>query len=733
MTTELSTQVRSGFELRNAIMPRLAMVTAAAGAVLFWLSLVEWPLPLTQSGLALALVVLSLGLRRLSVRYPLGTRHLFIWGLLALLLASMWLFGHPWLPLLGITIVISATFLLAGGGIAAAVIIGGASALLVFEGYRYYELPLVLSMLALTATLTAAGVQMLFDAVEWAGDAWRRANRAWAEAGARQHELNRTLKSLELADLMQRRTQYDLAVARKHADEARQMKEMFAANISHELRTPLNLIVGFTDLMYKTPEVYGDLVWPPTLRRDVYQVYSASRHLRDMINDILDLSHFEMTGFTLHREPTPLTPFLEDTMAIVSDMFHAHPVHLTSDLEPDLPSVTIDRTRIRQVLLNLFSNARRHTAEGNVSIAAWSGDGKVQIRVTDTGPGIAPDRLPFIFDEFYQVDSSLRRSREGAGLGLTICKRFVEAHGGQIWATSRVGEGTTFTFTLPLDAHLPAQMARSEETALPKQAQPCILMFDSDDATIDLVARHLEGYDLSGVAEWERLAEVAAAERPRAIIYNRAFADAVAAPHPSSLSVPVIECSLPSRTRTASYLGVAACLAKPVDAPLLLSELRRLGSIEDILIIDDDRGFVQLIARTLQAHAAGYRTRRAYGGEEGIEEMRRQRPDAVLLDLIMADFDGYQVLAEMRRDPDLANVPVIVLTATAVGNDAEAKQDGPVSVYRSQGLRVTETLRCIAALVDILQPAYDDREILEEAPRTSFLRSLTPESVRFDK
>ncbi len=733
MTTLLPKLERSSDELRNALMPRLAIVTAAAGVLFFWLTLVESPLPLVRSGLGLAAVALSLGMRKLSARYPGWSRHLYVWGLLALLLSSMWLFGHFWLPFVGSAIVIIATFLLTGGGIVTAVIVGGASALLVFDGQRDYELPLLLPMLALTAALTAAGVQMFFDAVDWAGDAWRRADQAWAEASARQHELSRTLKSLELSDMLQRRTQYELAVARKQADEARRMKEMFAANISHELRTPLNLIVGFTELMYKTPEVYGDLVWPPTLRRDVYQVHSASRHLMDMINDILDLSHFEMTGFTLHKEPIPLAPFLEDTMAIVADMFHAHPAQLESDLAPDLPTVTIDRTRIRQVLLNLFSNARRHTEKGRVSIAAWTGDGEARISVTDTGTGIAADRLPFIFDEFYQVDNSLRRTGEGVGLGLAICKRFVEAHGGQIWATSRYGEGTTFTFTLPLDRNRPPIPTRSEEATQVREARPCILMFDSDSATVDLVARHLEGYDLIGIPEIERMEAAVAAERPRAIICNRTYADTIGAPPLPSLSVPVIECSLPSRTRKASDLGVATCLYKPVEVTQLLNELRRLGRIEDILIVDDDRGFVQLMARTLQAHASEYQTRRAYSGEEGLDEMHRQRPDAVLLDLIMAGFDGYQVLAEMRREPDLANVPVIVLTATAADGDAAVTQAGQLTVHCANGLQVSETLRCIAALIDILQPDYDDREILDSKPRTSYLRSLPPESVRFER
>lgn len=721
-------------DVRAEITQRLAVVTAAAGVLFVWLTLVQWPLPLVKVGLGLATAALGLGARELARRRPAWSRHLLVWGLTALVLLGMWNYTSSWLPFAGLLLVIVGAMLVEGGGVLAAAAVALLAAWLMSRGYRAYELPALVSMLGLAVALTWIGVHSLFSALRWAGEAWRRADRLFDEASARQIELNQTLKSLELANDLQRRTQYELALARKQADEARHMKELFAANISHELRTPLNLILGFTELMHRSPEVYGDLAWPPTLRRDVYQVYSASRHLMEMINDILDLSRFEMTGFTLNREPTQLGPFLEDTMTIVADLFRSHPARLEVDLTPDLPTLEFDRTRIRQVLLNLFSNARRFTESGSVRLETAALDGEVQISVADTGPGIPPDRLRFIFEEFYQVDSSLRRKRDGVGLGLAISKRFIEAHQGRIWVESQPGAGSKFTFSLPLPGRRPVEDAH-RDVQLPPATQgslrPRILVVDPDPRVASLVERHLTGFEVLPVSRVDELAEQITAHRPRAIVCNRPPGAPGNESHLPQMPVPLIECSLPSRMWLVSDLKVGACLYKPITSGELVAELGKLGAPQDALIIDDDRGFVQLVERMLQAETGGYRTRRAYDGEEGLASMRRHRPDVVLLDLIMPGVDGFQVLAEMRSDPTLADIPVILLTATSYKEDRLAHGESQITVKRSDGLRVTEILRCLQALLNIVEPHYDDRAALEDVPRPSVYRSLESESVRF--
>jgi CheY-like chemotaxis protein len=252
---------------------------------------------------------------------------------------------------------------------------------------------------------------------------------------------------------------------------------------------------------------------------------------------------------------------------------------------------------------------------------------------------------------------------------------------------------------------------------------------DPDPGVAELIARHLTAYEVVGVSDATRLDEEIALHRPRAVVDNQTLnvqpGDSIRLAAP----IPILQCSLPSRTWTADDLQVAACLHKPIAAEQLEAELHRLGTSRDVLIIDDDRGFVQLVERMLQAADRGYRPRRAYGGEEGLEAMRQNRPGVVLLDLIMPGMDGFQVLAEMRRDPALAGVPVVLLTAT--NPKQEGLSENRIIIGRSDGLRITEVLRCLEAVIPVVEPHYDDRETLERAPEPLALRSLSPDNLLF--
>jgi CheY-like chemotaxis protein len=181
------------------------------------------------------------------------------------------------------------------------------------------------------------------------------------------------------------------------------------------------------------------------------------------------------------------------------------------------------------------------------------------------------------------------------------------------------------------------------------------------------------------------------------------------------LPVPIIECSLPSREWVASDLAVTACLTKPVTAQQLLAEIEKLGDVHKILVVDDDRGFCQLVERMLEASGRGFEVQRAYDGADGLLMMRAGRPDLVLLDLIMPGTDGFQVLEEMRRDPALLGIPVVLLTVTGYAEDALMQRGSQVVVHRPDGLRLAEVLRCLRALIGVLEPRYDERSAPSEA------------------
>ncbi|MBN1991298.1 MAG: response regulator, partial [Anaerolineae bacterium] len=557
-------------------------------------------------------------------------------------------------------------------------------------------------------------VGTLYTALQWMWNTQQQADQLLNEVRDHRAELSRVLKSYELANTLLRRTQRELISARKQAEAARRLKEQFAANISHELRTPLNLIMGFSEVMYLSPQVYGEMNWSPTLRRDVYHIYHGSRHLLGMIDDILDLSHFELTGFTLSKEATPLESLLWDTVEIAEDLFRDHPVQLKTEIAPDLPTLEIDRTRIRQVILNLLNNAQRFTQAGTVQLsAARQTANEVVISVKDTGPGIPADNLPHIFDEFYQVDRSLHRNHAGAGLGLAISKHFVEAHGGHIWVESEEGKGSTFFFTLPVLSsyfHLPS--ARIKEAPEPQwpESHPCILVVDPDPAVSNLVRRHLGEYDVMQVKDVDRLSEAIMLHHPQVVVCNTLPGQQYQ--HCDiAMPVPFIECSLPSHAWMANNLAVEACLTKPITAQQLLPEFERLGSIENILIIDDDRDFIQLVKRMLAATGQTFQVNHAYDGEEGLTAIRAQQPDLVLLDLILPNMDGFQVLEQMHHEPGLTNIPVILLTASSLAEDPFTRPNSQIVIHRSDGLYPAEVLSCLRAVMDVLEPHYDERSL----------------------
>jgi signal transduction histidine kinase/CheY-like chemotaxis protein len=720
--------------LHSELTQRIAILSMVSGSLLIWLNLIRWPLPIIEFGLGAALLGMGWGARALESRRPTLARHLLVWGLTVLLLAGMGSLSDPWLPFLALPLMLVSTMLVQGGGVITAGLVTALAIWLTRTETQVYSLTELIVALALGMVLAWLMVHTLYTTLQWTQTMQRRAGYLLEQTRDRQAELSRVLKSLELVNSLQRRTQHELAVACRQAEKARQMKEQFAANISHELRTPLNLILGFSEIMYLTPQVYGEMSWPPTLRRDVYQVYRNSRHLMEMINDILDLSRFEMTGFTLNKEPTPLESLLKETMEIAADLFRAHPAHLEMKIAPDLPTLEIDRTRIRQVLLNLFNNARRHTAADVVQLEARQVDGEVWISVSDTGQGIPADKLPYLFDEYYQVDYSLRRERDGTGLGLAISKRFVEVHGGRIWVESQPGAGTTFTFSLPILGHyVPALQADDQfppGSARP-ESRPSILVVDRDPAVTDLVRCHLKDYEAIQVEEIDQLAEMAMTYHPRAVIFNVSPGEARLNHSLPSIPVPFIECSLPSCMWTADDLAVKACLTKPIASQQLMRAIGSLGGIRDILIVDDDRGFVQLIERILVANDDVFAIRRAYDGDDALQAMRDQRPDLVLLDLIMPRVDGFRVLEEMRCNLRLAEVPVILLTATSYEKDVLARRNGQIVIRRPEGLHAAEVLRCLEATINVMEPRYDSQALAESTPPTSVFRSLPPTSVRF--
>jgi len=714
MNTSRETADANLENLRAELTNGITLVVMCTSAVVAWHNLTQEPIPVAQSGALLLLLVAGWGIRKLNERQPGAARYLLLIVLNASLFLAMWFLTDLWLPYVGLILVSIGMLLTTAGGFATA---GALTALVVFlseGGYRAYSLPGFLLVLAIDVTVAALAANTLYTALGWAWTMQERADKLLEVARDRQAELLRALNSLDKTNWILQRTRRELITARKKAEEARSMKEQFAANVSHELRTPLSLLLGFSEMMYLAPEVYGNVAWTPTLRKDVYKIYRNSRHLLDMVNDILDLSRFEIVGFTLSKERMALPPLIRGVIETAADLFRGRCIELTVEVAEDLPPLEIDRTRIRQVLLNLLNNAACFTEAGSVRVKAQRIDGEVVISVQDTGVGIPQDNLQHIFDEFYQVDLSLHRKHAGAGLGLAICRQFVEAHDGRVWAESEEGVGSTFYFALPVPGEqLPvAHLALGDSPELSElRTRPTVLVVDADPAVVSLIDRRLEKYDVVQVVGLDQLSDAVAAYHPHMVIQNvpPAGRQPEARPRDGStlpFPVPVVECSLPSQAWLADGLTTVACLTKPFAADQLLREVARLQDVRDVLVVDDDRGFCELVARMLCSSGHQFRVREAYDGAEGLRVLRAHRPDLLLLDLLIPGVDGFQFLETMRHDAELAEIPVVVLTATSCPEDLVTSGEGHITVRCSDGMGTGEVLRCLCALAAVLEPRY---------------------------
>lgn len=461
--------------------------------------------------------------------------------------------------------------------------------------------------------------------------------------------------------------------ARAAAEEANDLKTRFVANMSHELRTPLNSIINFT---YIIKSGIRGAVTPEQIEY-LDRIYASGEHLLGLINDMLDLAKIEAGRMDLYTEPFQVEDVVKGAMSSASGLIKGKPIELHQEVAEGLPALEADKTRIRQVLLNLLSNAAKFTDTGSITVRVWQHGHNLVTSVRDTGTGIPADKLDAIFEEFRQADEGSDRSYQGTGLGLPICKRLVEMHGGRIWVESEVGAGSTFFFSLPLPVITESEAVLS--LPLPGTEQGVVvLVIDDEPAAIEIVRTYLsqDGYAVYGITDGRAaLAEVRRLQ-PAAILLDiiMPFKNgwnilAELKLDPELQMIPVIMYTVEQAAQKGLSLGAAAYLVKPVEAQQLRDTVARLAPpASTILAIDDDPDVLEIVQQQLGS-VGGYQVLTAPGGRAGLHIIAQQRPDLVLLDLMMPDVDGFAVLEALEQQATTRDIPVVVVSGKDLTSD----------------------------------------------------------------
>jgi signal transduction histidine kinase/DNA-binding LacI/PurR family transcriptional regulator/AraC-like DNA-binding protein len=498
---------------------------------------------------------------------------------------------------------------------------------------------------------------------------------------------------------------HDALEGRKLAEEANRLKSRFLSMVSHELRTPLSLIVGLSEMVLKERQDFSG----PALR-DIEQINLSAQHLARLIGDVLDLASSEAGQLRILREPLDLAEVLGVAEKIGEQMAHEKGLKWEAQLPSRGLFVNGDRTRLRQVTLNLISNAVKFTPTGRVTMNVTLLDRQVLVSVSDTGIGIPPAECELIFHEFHRSERAVQSRYGGLGLGLAVSKQLVEQHGGRIGVRSPgdLGSGSTFFFSLPvaMDALLQEDVSANRVA----QVYSVVVLTEHTDPAEGLCSYLQERgfvvrkYSVDERVEW--LPDVLAAPPAALIIGERLAARegwsiiGTLKRQPSTEHIPILAYSLDVEHDQGELLELNY-MHKPLRLEQLAEELRRYypgNEQTSVLIVDDDPGILDLHSRLVKQ--IGLQAITARNGREALEVIERTRPGLILLDLVMPEMDGFAVIEALQDRETTRNIPVIVLTGRQLSEADLQRCNRGVSAILSKGVfTASETLGHIEAVL----------------------------------
>ena len=505
--------------------------------------------------------------------------------------------------------------------------------------------------------------------------------------------------------------------SRAAAEQANKSKSTFLANMSHELRTPLNAIIGFTRIVRKK----GDGALPEKQLENLDKVLSSSEHLLGLINTVLDIAKIEAGRMDVIPAKFNLSVLADQCANLATPLLKPNIV-LEKNVDQTIGIIFSDQDKIKQIVLNLLSNAAKFTHEGKILLSVQKlNEEIVNISVTDSGIGIKEESLGRVFEEFQQADSSTTRQYGGTGLGLAISRNLARLLGGDLTAASQFGQGSTFTLTIPIYyGRKPASAVDQEPPPAQEALKPFqqdsprhrVLVIDDDPDALYLLQESLgtNEFEVIGSRSGQAGLQLAREQHPEVILLDIIMPETDGwqilndlKSEAATAKIPVILLTIVDKKALGFKLGAADYLLKPLNPALVVEALRRVigekgPARKCVLVVDDDPHVAEMLRQTLPE--SEFDLNSAENGEAGMRAAEALRPDVILLDLMMPKLDGFEVIERLQADFELRNIPIIVISAKELDQDESRKlQESAAFVMKKQGFEAGRLIQEINALV----------------------------------